>query len=40
VTLDDGRIWTAEEVHAISLANLDGEYCRVVTAAEVLQTWT
>jgi nicotinamidase-related amidase len=27
---------TAEEIHAMSLANLDGEYCRVVTAEEVL----
>jgi nicotinamidase-related amidase len=27
---------TAEEVHALSLANLDGEYCRVVRSEEVL----
>lgn len=27
---------SAEEVHALSLANLDGEYCRVATVAEVL----
>lgn len=27
---------TAEEVHAMSLANLDGEYCTVVTSAGVL----
>jgi nicotinamidase-related amidase len=27
---------TAEEVHAMSLANLQGEYCTVVTTAEVL----
>lgn len=27
---------TADEVHALSLANLDGEYCRVVTAADVM----
>jgi nicotinamidase-related amidase len=32
-----GRVWTAEEVHAISLANLDGEYCRVVTTDDVLR---
>ena len=27
---------TAQEVHDMSLANLDGEYCRVVAAAEIL----
>jgi hypothetical protein len=27
---------SAEEVHARSLANLDGEYCTVVTADAVL----
>jgi len=27
---------TADEVHAMSLANLDGEYCAVVTASEIL----
>jgi len=32
----DGRLRTAQEVHAMSLANLDGEYCTVVTAAELL----
>ena len=26
---------TADEVHAMSLANLDGEYCRVVQASDV-----
>jgi len=31
-----GVLRTAEEVHAMSLANLDGEYCRVATTAEVL----
>ena len=31
-----GRMRTAEEVHAMSLANLDGEYCTVVRAADVL----
>ncbi len=31
-------VWrTAEEVHAMSLANLDGEYCTVVHAHEVLR---
>ncbi len=32
----DGRRRSAEEVHAMSLANLDGEYCTVVRTAEVL----
>lgn len=27
---------TADEVHAMSLANLDGEYCKVVTARELI----
>jgi hypothetical protein len=27
---------SAEEVHAMSLANLDGEYCTVVSAKELL----
>jgi nicotinamidase-related amidase len=31
-----GRLRSAEEVHALSLANLDGEYCTVVTTAKVL----
>jgi nicotinamidase-related amidase len=30
-------IWrTPDEVHAMSLANMDGEYCTVVTLAEIL----
>lgn len=32
-----GRLRTAEEVHAMSLANLDQEYCTVVTTEEALQ---
>ena len=32
-----GRLRSAEEVHAMSLANLDGEYCTVTAAADVLQ---
>ena len=34
----DGRgvLHDAETLHAISLANLDGEFCRVVSAAQVL----
>lgn len=31
-----GRIWTAEDVHALALANLHGEYATVTTTAEVL----
>lgn len=31
-----GRLCSADEIHAMSLANLDGEYCRVVTAGELL----
>jgi nicotinamidase-related amidase len=27
---------TADEVHAMSLANMDGEYCSVITTAELL----
>jgi nicotinamidase-related amidase len=33
----NGTFRSAEEVHAMSLANLDGEYCIVVTAAELLE---
>jgi nicotinamidase-related amidase len=32
----DGTWRTADEVHAMSLANLDGEYCSVVRTNEVL----
>jgi nicotinamidase-related amidase len=31
-----GRRWPAEDVHALSLANMDGEYARVVSTADVL----
>ncbi|HTS29163.1 MAG TPA: cysteine hydrolase family protein [Bryobacteraceae bacterium] len=31
-----GRLRTADEVHAMSLANLDEEYCRVTNTADVL----
>jgi nicotinamidase-related amidase len=33
----NGRLWSAEEVHALSLANLDGEYCTVIGFADVLE---
>jgi nicotinamidase-related amidase len=32
----DGRLRSAAEVHAMSLANLAGEYCRVVTTGDLL----
>jgi len=31
-----GRLRSADEVHAMSLANLAGEYCKVVTTKELL----
>lgn len=31
-----GRAWAAEEVHALSLANLDGEYCDVVSTSSAI----
>jgi len=31
-----GVLRSAEDVHAMSLANMDGEYCKVVTTDEVL----
>jgi nicotinamidase-related amidase len=33
----DGNFRTAAEVHAMSLSNLDGEYCTVVQAGQVLR---
>ena len=33
----DGRPRTAQEVHAMSLANLHGEYCTVIRAVEALR---
>jgi nicotinamidase-related amidase len=32
----NGRLRSAEEVHAMSMANLDGEYCRVIRTASLL----
>jgi nicotinamidase-related amidase len=34
----DGRFRTADEVHAMSLANLDGEYASIRTTGEVLKS--
>jgi nicotinamidase-related amidase len=31
-----GQMRNAEEVHSMSLANLDGEYCTVVNTTDVL----
>ena len=35
----NGRLWAAEDVHAISLANLDGEYCKVLKTCDILQVF-
>jgi hypothetical protein len=32
----NGTFRSAEDVHAMSLANLEGEYCNVVTTASLL----
>lgn len=34
----DGTLRTAQEVHAMSLANLDGEYCKVARTSDILRT--
>lgn len=34
----NGTLRNAQEVHAMSLANLDGEYCTVITSADMLRT--
>lgn len=31
-----GRLWSADDVHALSLANMDEEYCKVTTTEEAL----
>ncbi len=31
-----GRVWSAADVHDLTLAILDGEYCRVATTREIL----
>ncbi|MFK4445387.1 nicotinamidase-related amidase [Caballeronia udeis] len=35
----NGQARSADEVHAMSLANLHGEYCTVVSAAELLEAF-
>jgi nicotinamidase-related amidase len=32
-----GTVWPAEDVHALSLANLHGEYATVTSAAKILE---
>ena len=32
----NGKAWSADDVHAITLSNLDGEYCTVTTVEAVL----
>ena len=34
----DGRLWSAEEVHALSLSNLSGEYATVVSTQDLLRS--
>ena len=34
-----GRVWSAEDVHALSLANMAGGYCTVTTTDAVLATF-
>jgi nicotinamidase-related amidase len=31
-----GRVWSAEDVHTLSVANMEGEYCAVGTTSETL----
>jgi nicotinamidase-related amidase len=33
----NGKAWAAEDVHALALANLNGEYCTVVRASEIVE---
>jgi len=33
----DGRLWSAEDVHARSLANLYGEYAEIVRTADLVE---
>jgi nicotinamidase-related amidase len=33
----NGRLWSADQVHALSLANLHGEYCTVLDSAQILE---
>jgi nicotinamidase-related amidase len=31
-----GRLWSADDVHALSLANMDGEYCSVLLTSAIV----
>ena len=33
----NGRLWSAVDVHALSVANMSGEYCAVVTTEEAIK---
>lgn len=33
----DGKVWPAKTIHAVTLANLHGEFATIVTVAEVLE---
>ncbi len=32
-----GRTWEAEDIHQLALANMQGEYARVITIEELLE---
>jgi len=32
----NGRLWSADDIHALSLANLQGEYANITASAEIL----
>ena len=34
----NGKTWSADDVHAITLSHLNGEYCTVTTTKEILTT--
>ena len=36
----NGKRWNADDIHAMTLSNLDGEYCRVTTIATLLRNIT
>lgn len=35
----DGHLWSAEQVHALSLANMDKEYCTVIKTRDALKAF-
>jgi hypothetical protein len=32
----DGDLYSAEDIHAMTLSNLNGEFARIVTTAEII----